>query len=99
MENPTAKATTRASNLFSIFSRPFGNIIDGIFRKIHRKKKRHNRLLIADHAVKNYLYFQSAIPFLIFADVRVFFISIAIVIGPTPPGTGVMYPAFSKQAA
>jgi len=25
----------------------------------------------------------------------VFFISIAIVIGPTPPGTGVMYDAFS----
>ena len=34
-----------------------------------------------------------------FAAVKVFFISIAIVIGPTPPGTGVMYPAFFETAS
>jgi len=32
--------------------------------------------------------------FLFFAAVNVFFISVAIVIGPTPPGTGVIYDAF-----
>ena len=31
-----------------------------------------------------------------FAACSVFFISIAMVIGPTPPGTGVMYPAFGS---
>ena len=44
----------------------------------------------------NFFY---AIPTDIFNALRVFFISIVIVIGPTPPGTGVIDPAISLAAS
>ena len=40
-------------------------------------------------------FFIYLIPAAIFADFTVFFISMVIVMGPTPPGTGVMAPAIS----
>ncbi len=40
------------------------------------------------------IYTKTYFNFLFFAAVSVFFISVAIVIGPTPPGTGVIYDAF-----